>query len=129
MVPSLTTTLATPIVIVAGASKPYLPIISPVITIMASGACATPSEKGHRGYDHEGRRGHDHAQHHALHAGRGHHARDSPRRRHRCCSCLAPWPPRTPHRAIGHAPAHAYVMGRRLVDWDALPPYVHGGWG
>src|SRR5438270_4713476 len=32
MVPSLTTTLATPIVIVAGASKPYLPIISPPVS-------------------------------------------------------------------------------------------------
>src|SRR5437667_7799602 len=68
------TTLATPIVTMAGASKPYLPVIAPAITLMASGACATPSEKGHRGHDHEGRRGHGHAWHHALHAGLGRHA-------------------------------------------------------
>jgi hypothetical protein len=53
--------LATPIVTTAGASKPCLPVIATAITIMAGGVCATPSEKGHRGDDHEARRGHGHA--------------------------------------------------------------------
>src|SRR5205085_1182786 len=76
MVPSLTTTLATLIVIVAGASKPYLPIISPFISIMAGGACATLYEAVLRGQDHERRRGHDHAHRYDLHDGRGQYAHD-----------------------------------------------------
>jgi hypothetical protein len=35
------TTLATPIVTMAGTSRPELLIISPAITFMAGGACAT----------------------------------------------------------------------------------------